>query len=131
MDNTSLITDHDIYLFKQGNHFRLYNKLGSHPVNINGEDGVFFAVWAPNAERVSVIGDFNGWDRDTHPLHPRGGSGIWEGFIPGLGKGTIYKYAIASRYHGYRVDKADPFALRAETPPRTASIVWDLSYEWG
>ena len=116
-----LLTDLDTYLFKQGNHFRLYEKLGSHLVGAGGEEGVYFAVWAPNAERVSVIGDFNNWNPESHPLSVRGdGSGIFEGFIPGLGNGTVYKYHIISKINGYRVDKGDPFATRWETPPGTA-----------
>jgi len=127
----SLLTDHDIYLLKEGNHFRLFEKLGSHVITVSGQKGVHFAVWAPNAEKVSVIGDFNGWDRDTHPLKVREDeSGIWEGFITGLGHGTVYKYHIASRYNGYEVDKGDPFAFKWEVPPKTASIVWDLHYDW-
>jgi 1,4-alpha-glucan branching enzyme len=127
----SLITDHDIYLFKEGTHFRLYEKLGSHLVEHQGSKGVFFAVWAPNAERVSVIGDFNDWDTQTHPLKVRpDGSGIWEGFLPGVGQGTIYKYHIVSRLNGYAVDKGDPFAFYWELPPNTASIVWGLDYKW-
>ncbi len=126
------MTDHDIYLFKEGNHFRLYDELGSHVGAKDGAAGTWFRVWAPNAERVSVIGDFNGWSRDSHGMHPRhDGSGIWELFIPGVGEGMIYKYHIDSRYHGYQVDKADPFAVHCETPPRTGSIVWSLQYSWG
>ncbi|MGH7792150.1 MAG: alpha-amylase family glycosyl hydrolase, partial [Thermodesulfobacteriota bacterium] len=124
-------TDHDIYLFKEGSHFKLYEKLGSHALTIDGTRGTYFAVWAPNAERVSVTGDFNGWNPESHLLDVRwDGSGIWEGFIPGVEKGDIYKYHIASRYNDYRVDKADPFAFYSEAPPKTASVVWDLSYEW-
>ncbi len=104
--------------------------LGAHIINTNGTEGTYFAVWAPNAEQVSVIGDFNGWNNQSHPLQPREQSGIWEGFIPGVGKGAIYKYHIASKYNGYQVDKADPLAFYAEKPPRTASIVWDLDYDW-
>ncbi|MDR4505414.1 MAG: 1,4-alpha-glucan branching protein GlgB [Candidatus Scalindua sp.] len=130
-DNLSLFTDHDIYLFKEGNHFKLYDKFGSHLVSMNGEEGVYFSVWAPNAEKVSVIGDFNGWNRKSHPLNMRRDrSGIWENFIPGLKKGTIYKYHIVSKYHNYRVDKGDPFAFSWELPSKTASIVWDLDYQW-
>ncbi|MDR4498919.1 MAG: 1,4-alpha-glucan branching protein GlgB [Candidatus Scalindua sp.] len=129
--NLSLFTDHDIYLFKEGNHFTLYDKLGSHLVLKNGENGVNFAVWAPNAKNVSVIGDFNGWNQKSHPLKlRRDQSGIWESFVPGITKGTIYKYHIDSRYNNYRVDKADPFAFYSELSPRTASRVWDLDYEW-
>ncbi len=127
----SLLTDHDIYLFKEGNHFRLYDKLGSHLLNVDGVDGALFAVWAPNAARVSVIGDFNGWNSDTHQLSQRlDGSGIWEGFIPGITHGALYKYFIVSRHHHHRGEKGDPFAFSWEVPPRTASVVWDLGYEW-
>jgi 1,4-alpha-glucan branching enzyme len=126
----SLLTDDDLHLFNEGTHNRLYHKMGAHPLVVDGTDGTYFAVWAPDAERVSVIGDFNGWDKARSPLHPKGSSGIWEGFIPGIGIGTAYKYHIESRYHGYRVDKADPFAFYAEAPPRTASIVWDPDYQW-
>jgi len=126
-----MLTDHDIYLFKQGNHFRLHEKMGAHILTVEGVRGVHFAVWAPNAERVSVVGDFNQWDPESHPLDVRGdGSGIWEGFIPGLEQGATYKYHIFSKSNGYRVDKGDPFAFFWETPPKTASIVWDLDYPW-
>jgi 1,4-alpha-glucan branching enzyme len=129
--DVTLLTDYDIYLFKQGNHFRCYEKLGAHPMEVDGAMGTLFAIWSPNAEKVSVIGDFNGWKPGSHPLKPRGdGSGIWEGFIPGVGTGTLYKYHIVSRYHGYQFNKADPFAFRLELPPRTASIVWNLKYDW-
>jgi len=127
----TLLTEDDIYLFNEGSHFRLYEKLGAHPLTIDGQPGTYFAVWAPDAEHVFVTGDFNGWHRTAHPLHSRQQSGIWEGFIPGIGKGDIYKYHIASRHRGYKVDKADPFAYYHETPPKTASIVWDLDYIWG
>ena len=127
----SLLSDYDIFLFKQGRHFRLYEKLGSHHLNADGVEGVYFAVWAPNALSVSVIGDFNAWRRTEHLLIARPDeSGIWEGFIAGITPGAIYKYHIKSRYNGYVVDKADPFAVRFEVPPRTASIVWNLDYRW-
>ena len=127
----SLITEHDIYLFKQGNHFRLYEKLGSHITTVDGVQGTYFGVWAPNARRVSIIGDFNGWNTESHPLKLReDGSGIWEGFVPGIGKGTLYKYHIVSQYNNYNVNKGDPFAFYWEVPPKTASIVWDLDYTW-
>jgi len=127
----SRLTDYDVYLFREGKHFRLYEKLGAHPMEVDGTAGTLFAVWAPNAERVSVIGDFNGWAPEAHPLAPRwDGSGIWEGFIPGVGHGSLYKYHIVSRYGGYSVDKGDPLAFFWETPPGTASIVWDLRYDW-
>jgi len=126
----SLITDNDIYLFNEGSHFRLYQKFGAHPVSYQGQEGVCFGVWAPNARQVSVIGDFNNWEKTTHPLRPRGQSGIWEGFIPEVTKGFNYKYFIQSHHNGYMVEKADPFAVYAETSPRTASVVWDLEYPW-
>jgi 1,4-alpha-glucan branching enzyme len=129
--DVSLLTEHDIYLFREGRHFRLYEKLGAHPHTVQGIDGVVFAVWAPNAEAVSVVGDFNGWRPQEHPLRVRpDGSGIWEGFVPGACRGARYKYHLQSRLHGYRVEKADPFAWHAEVPPRTASVVWDLDYRW-
>lgn len=129
--NISLLTDHDIYLLKEGSHFRLYEKLGSHVMTRDGVRGTYFAVPAPNAERVTVIGDFNGWNKESHPLAPRwDSSGIWEGFIPGVDKGAVYKFFIASHHGGYKVDKRDPFANYCEVPPRTASIVWDLDYPW-
>jgi 1,4-alpha-glucan branching enzyme len=127
----TLFTDHDIYLFREGNHFRLYDKLGAHPMTAGNREGVYFAVWAPNAERVSVIGDFNGWDPQSAPLGPRwDASGIWEGFIPGVKNGDVYKYHVVSKHHGYRVDKGDPFAFYWEISPKTASRVWDLDYSW-
>ncbi len=127
----SLLTEHDIYLFKEGNHFRLYEKMGAHVVNVDGVEGTCFAVWAPNAASVSVIGDFNDWDNDAHPLAARwDGSGIWEGFIPGLGQGCRYKYHIVSKFDNYAVDKGDPFSRFWELPPNTASIVWGSGYEW-
>ncbi|MFW6200544.1 MAG: 1,4-alpha-glucan branching protein GlgB, partial [Gemmatimonadota bacterium] len=129
--DTSPITDEDLHLFNEGRHFRLHHKLGSHIVEGEGEAGAHFAVWAPNARQVTVVGDFNGWDKDRHLLRPRGESGIWEGFVPGIEKGARYKYHIRSHEGGYAVDKADPFAVRNETPPKTASVVWDLEYEWG
>jgi 1,4-alpha-glucan branching enzyme len=129
--DVTLLTDHDIYLFKEGSHFRLYEKLGSHVLSRDGKKGTYFAVWAPNARSVSVAGDFNGWNKESHPLRGRkDGSGIWEGFVEGVSQGAIYKYHIKSRYHRYEVDKGDPYALRWEAPPKTASIVWELDYEW-
>src|SRR5262245_60249767 len=92
----SLLTDDDSYLFNEGSHFRLYHKLGAHVVTRGESSGTYFAVWAPDAEQVSVIGDFNGWRPDSHQLSPKGRSGIWEGFFPDIGKGTLYKYHIAS-----------------------------------
>jgi 1,4-alpha-glucan branching enzyme len=122
----SLLTDGDIHLFNEGTHHKLWEKLGNHLV----PGGVMFGVWAPNAASVSVVGDFNDWNNDSHPLHRRGESGIWEGFVAGLERGATYKYHIVSRVNGYTVDKADPMAVHHETPPATASKVWDLAYDW-
>ncbi len=127
----SLITDDDAYLFNEGSHFRLYDKLGAHFVDHAGTKGVYFAVWAPNAERVFLIGNFNDWQKGSHELSPRGQSGIWEGFYSDIARGALYKYHIVSRLLGYRADKADPFSVFNETPPKTASIVWDTEYAWG
>ncbi len=127
----SLFTDFDVYLFKAGRHYNLYLKLGSHPLEVQGRQGTYFAVWAPNADQVSVMGEFNGWSRESHQLHVRhDGSGIWEGFIPDVQAGVMYKYHIKSKYHLYHVEKSDPFAFCREVPPQTASIVSDLKYEW-
>ncbi len=130
-DHLTRLTEYDIHLFKEGKHYTLHEKLGSHTMQYKGEQGTYFALWAPNAEYVAVIGDFNGWDRGTHSMNPRwDGSGIWECFIPGVGHGTKYKYFIKSRHNGYSVEKGDPFARHWETPPHTATIVWDTHYEW-
>lgn len=130
-NDTSMLTGHDIYLFKEGTHFNLYDKMGAHEMERQGQRGVYFAVWAPNAQSVSVIGNFNGWNRGSHQLSVRwDSSGIWEGFIPGLTKGELYKFFIVSRENGYSVEKMDPYSFFCETPPRTASIVWDLDYQW-
>ncbi len=127
----SLLTEHDVYLFKEGSHYQLYNKLGSHAMEVDGVKGVYFAVWAPNADQVAVIGDFNGWNNQTHRLAVRwDGSGIWEGFIPRLEQGAVYKYNIISRNNGYAVDKGDPFAFHWELAPRTGSAFWNLEYQW-
>ncbi|KJS30953.1 MAG: glycogen branching protein [Desulfatitalea sp. BRH_c12] len=126
----SLLTSDDVYLFNEGNHFRLYEKLGAHVSTRNSRQGVHFAVWAPNAEHVGVMGTFNGWDKSAHPLRQRENSGIWEGFIAGLPPGTAYKYHVRSRFRAYQADKTDPFAFFNELSPQTASVVWDLSYTW-
>ncbi len=127
----SLFTDFDIDLFKGGKHYRLYNKLGSHIIEVNGKKGTYFAVWAPSAKSVSVIGDFNGWNADEHRLNVRwDSSGIWEGFIPEIGKGEKYKYKIQSHNNDIWTEKADPFARLCEHPPKTASIVWSGEYKW-
>ncbi|GAA4280257.1 1,4-alpha-glucan branching protein GlgB [Gaetbulibacter aestuarii] len=127
----SLFTDFDINLFKSGKHYRLYEKFGSHITTVDGEKGTYFAVWAPSAKSVSVVGDFNYWIEGEHPLMVRwDSSGIWEGFIPGVGKGNIYKYKIQSHNNDIKTEKADPYARRCEHPPKTASIVWDDTYKW-
>ncbi len=126
----SLFTDFDIDLFKAGQHFKLYEKFGSHVRDYKGVTGTYFSVWAPNAQEVSVIGNFNGWNRSSHPLNYRwDASGIWEGWIPNIGVGETYKYYIKSST-GEDLEKSDPFALRWELPPQTASIVADTWYEW-
>ena len=127
----SLFTDFDIDLFKAGKHFKLYEKLGAHLIEVNGVKGVYFAVWAPTAQTVSVVGDFNYWTQGEHVLNVRwDSSGIWEGFIPEITKGALYKYKIQSNIDGIVTEKADPFALYCEKPPHTASVVWDLEYKW-
>ena len=128
--DVSLLTPEDTYLFNEGSHYRIYDKLGAHLINSNGTEGAIFGVWAPNARKVSVIGNFNNWNPTSHQLQPRGSSGIWEGFIPGISKGALYKFHISSSQHGFHADKADPVAIFAEKPPRTASVVWDLGYVW-
>src|SRR5947209_128053 len=128
--HATLLTEDDLYLFNEGSHFRLHDKLGAHPLTVEGKAGTYFAVWAPAAEQVHVFGDFNHWAKGTHLLRPRGQSGIWEGFFPDIQKGSHYKYHVVSRYGGYNVDKADPFAVHAEVPPQTGSVVWDLDYAW-
>ncbi|HEU4788986.1 MAG TPA: 1,4-alpha-glucan branching enzyme, partial [Flavobacterium sp.] len=127
----SLFTDFDIDLFKAGKHYRLYEKLGAHLIEVDGVKGVYFAVWAPSARTVSVIGDFNYWIQGEHALQVRwDSSGIWEGFIPGIEQGTTYKYKIQSNNGGIITEKADPFAFYCEKPPHTASVIWDLDYKW-
>ena len=126
----AFLTKDDLHLFNEGTHLCLHQKLGAHLMVMNGLAGVHFAVWAPNAVEVSVIGDFNEWNKSAHPLDSVGPSGIWTGFIPGLERLARYKYHIRSREKDYRVDKADPFGFMQEAPPKTASIVWDFDYAW-
>ncbi len=127
----SLLTDDDAYLFNEGTHYDLWRKLGAHVVPEDRDRGAYFAVWAPNAEQVSVVGDFNRWDKDSHQLRPRGTSGIWQGQIVDAGHGSLYKYHIVARDSDYSVDKFDPFAFHEERSPGRASVVWDLRYDWG
>ena len=128
----AFLSDWDLNRIAQGAHSRSYESLGAHHAVHHGEIGVRFAVWAPNADQVSVIGDFNGWEPDRHPLRNRGDSGIWEGFVEGLRDGDLYKYGIRSGGLGHYVEKADPYAFAAEIPPRTASRVCRLDgYQWG
>ena len=126
----SLFTDYDLYLLRSGRHYRLFEKLGSHILTIQGQQGTLFAVWAPNARWVSVVGAFNKWNTNAHPLILRpDGTGIWEGFIPNIGHGEVYKYFVRST-NGMELYKGDPFARKWENPPETASIIWDASYNW-
>jgi 1,4-alpha-glucan branching enzyme len=121
------MSGHDLYLFREGTHSRLHQKLGAHLV----EGATEFAVWAPNAASVALVGDFNEWDPRKHPMRQTvDASGIWYARVPEAKQGSIYKYHIVSKHAGYRVDKADPYAFRCETPPKTGSVVWNLDYEW-
>jgi 1,4-alpha-glucan branching enzyme len=129
-NESGLISSYDLHLFNEGSHTRLYEKFGAHITEMNGQQGTYFGVWAPDAMRISVVGDFNAWNPDSNPMNPKGSSGVWDCFVPGIAKGAIYKYFLRSRYHGYSVAKADPYAFHCETPPKTASIVWDTWYEW-
>jgi 1,4-alpha-glucan branching enzyme len=129
-DAASLVlTPQDLFLFNEGSHLRLYEKLGSHPATVDGVSGYHFAVWAPNADYVSVVGDFNGWDKGANPLRPQGSSGIWAGFLPGAGAGVCYKYHIAAP-GGFTAEKTDPYAFHTELPPKNAAVTWDLAYQW-
>ncbi|HTP32949.1 MAG TPA: 1,4-alpha-glucan branching protein GlgB [Candidatus Acidoferrales bacterium] len=126
------LSEYDLHLFGEGTYRRPYEKLGAHCGEVEGRRGVHFAVWAPNAARVSVIGDFNDWRVESNPLSPHSQAGLWEGFVPDIASGALYKYHIISRLGGYEVDKADPYGFAAEIRPRTASRVWDLdTYQWG
>ena len=130
-DQGGRFSDYDAYLFKEGAHTRLHDKLGAHLTRQGDSSGAYFSVWAPNAREVTVVADFNQWRNDADRLRAReDGSGIWEGFLPGVKHGDCYKYHIQSRFHGYQVQKSDPFAVCCETPPRTASRVWQLDYDW-
>ena len=127
----STLSEYDLYLINEGTHTQAYERLGAHPAESGGEIGARFAVWAPNADYVSVIGDFNDWDIHRNPLRFRGSSGIWEGFAPGAGVGARYKFHLEKLDPPYRVDKADPYGFAAELRPGTASRIWDLHvYSW-
>ena len=131
MSNT-LLTPPDLRLLAEGNHYKNYEKLGAHLVEADGVKGTRFAVWAPNAKSVAVIGDFNDWDRDSHPMRNHPEAGVWEVFVPAVGRNTRYKYFIRSRAEDYEVEKADPYAFATEMRPGTASKVWNLAdYDWG
>ncbi|MDE0163597.1 MAG: 1,4-alpha-glucan branching protein GlgB [Bryobacterales bacterium] len=131
MSNT-LLTPFDLRLLAEGNHYKNYEKLGAHLLEADGVKGTRFAVWAPNAKSVAVIGDFNDWDRDSHPMRNHPEAGVWEVFVPAVGRNTRYKYFIRSRAKGYEVEKADPYAFATEMRPGTASKVWNLAdYDWG
>src|SRR5689334_6435124 len=120
------LTEFDLHLLAEGTHYRSYEKLGAHITEKDGKRGVYFAVWAPNAERVCAIGEFNNWNEAANPMQLRPEAGIWDCFIAGVEQGARYKYQVISRFSGYKADKADPFGFAAEIRPETASRVWDL-----
>ena len=127
----SRFSELDIYLFKSGKHFRLYEKFGSHQIELDGEKGTYFAVYAPAARQIEVIGNFNDWNGSDHKLYVRwDSSGIWEGFIPGIDRGELYKYRIYSNYDRRVREKSDPYGLLFEMAPKTSTITWDTWYEW-
>ncbi|HVB36982.1 MAG TPA: hypothetical protein VND92_00525, partial [Vicinamibacterales bacterium] len=127
-----VLSDYDLHLLGEGTHYQAHEKLGAHVITVGGAAGVHFAVWAPNAARVSVVGDFNGWDGRTHPMRRLLPNGIWELFVPGLQAGEKYKFEIRARDTGQVQQKVDPYARAFEVPPRSASIVWhDGGYAWG
>jgi 1,4-alpha-glucan branching enzyme len=128
-DTDLVFSDLDLYLFGEGNHTRIYEKLGAHPMTRDGVEGTHFAVWAPNAKRVSVVGDFNEWDGRAHPMRSLGDSGVWAEFVPGARIGHRYKLEIAART-GAILEKADPFGFAFEVPPLSASIICRIDYEW-
>jgi 1,4-alpha-glucan branching enzyme len=123
------LSDFDLHLHSEGTNYEGYNAFGAHLITLNGVAGTRFAVWAPNAIIVSVVGDFNGWDTRRHAMRARTG-GVWEIFIPGVAAGAPYKYAVKSRFVGYSQMKSDPYGFLMETPPKSASIVVDMTYEW-
>jgi 1,4-alpha-glucan branching enzyme len=126
----ALITEYDVHLYAEGTHYRIFEKLGAHPFEMNGKKGVHFAVWAPSAEAISVIGDFNNWKADANEMKPLAGSGIWTTFVPGVKEGATYKYFVRGA-NGYRAEKSDPFGFASEVRPKTASVVWEMDkYKW-
>lgn len=127
-----ILTDFDLHLIAEGTHYKIYEKLGAHVVELDGKKGVYFAVWAPNAKKVSVIGDFNNWDHKKNPMKLIGGSGIWETFVPGIGEGELYKFYIESKYGHYKEQKADPFAFYFEVRPKSAAIIYNIEgkHQW-
>lgn len=126
-----ILSDFDLHLMGEGSHYRKYEKLGSHCLDVGGMRGVHFTVWAPNAKCVSVIGDFNRWDRRRHPMRFLSGAGVWEIFIPGLGEGEVYKFFVQSRIGSHEAEKTDPYGVFFEVRPRTASVVFDINaYQW-
>ncbi len=130
-DRKGPLTDYDLHLFGEGNYGFAYDKFGAHPETRKGVAGTRFAVWAPNAREVSLVGDFNGWNRETHRLDSVGSSGVWQGFAPGVKQGDCYKFFIRSNANGYEVEKSDPFGFAAELRPKTASVVWNIEdYTW-
>ena len=130
--SSPFLTEFDAHLFGEGTHYRTYEKLGARLAEVDGTRGAYFAVWAPNARAVSVVGDFNGWNPDVHAMKQYPSIGVWEAFVPGVHQGALYKYRVQSRYNNYVVEKADPYGFAAEIRPQTASKVWDLSgYNWG
>lgn len=130
MPDTRFITEFDQYLFGQGTHYDLYNKLGAHPMTVDGEEGVYFAVWAPNAETVSLVGNFNEWDENATPMERLEPLGIYEIFLPGMKIGDIYKYCVTTKA-GYTILKADPYGFQAELRPNNASVIADISdFKW-
>jgi 1,4-alpha-glucan branching enzyme len=130
MNPQPYLTAQDEYLYNEGNHFRIYDRLGAHPIVQDGVAGTYFAVWAPNANYVSVVGDFNYWSNSQHPLTPQGASGIWAGFVPGARHSQTYKYYISCKYHHHTGEKTDPVGFHHEIAPKTASVIWDLDYTW-
>ena len=128
---TGFITEVDRYLFNNGRHYEIFEKMGAHPKKYKGKNGMYFAVWAPHAEQIGVVGDFNSWDPEANAMKPLADSGIWEAFVPGIAAGELYKYAITTK-SGKILFKADPYAFSAEYRPGTASVTTDLSdFQWG